>query len=321
MIYLGMGYLLGPGGLGLVEPDPTLRRCAGPDGRDRGADFRLPLASSWVCRCSTGAGCCPCVLAFPAMALTVALMRGGRGRGLGLSPGEAVLLGGILAPTDPVLASGVQPEPGSRPDRVRFSLAGEGAPQRWGGLPSCCWALGRMNRHELGEGAGAGCWSICCGDDGWRLLIRGDPQGADRQAGDLPAHRHHSAVGLDEFLCLGLIAIFLAGSPCCAWRRVFWRCSRPGWPLHRVREDPLPGQCRWTRRPRPPRTGSGRPIHHASAAEPRGGRSSTSSFEKLAGFGHRADYTGAMLPTRVPPVAGVVHPCCLWCCARWRCWW
>jgi len=47
--------------------------------------------------------------------------------GLGLSLGAAVLLGAILAPTDPVLASGVQAEPGAEPDRLRFSLAARAA--------------------------------------------------------------------------------------------------------------------------------------------------------------------------------------------------
>lgn len=85
----------------------------------------------------------PCVLAFPAMALTVALIAVVGVWGLGLSPGEAVLLGGILAPTDPVLASGVQS--GAR------LAARPGALQPWPGrarstmgrpFPSCCWASG-----------------------------------------------------------------------------------------------------------------------------------------------------------------------------------
>lgn len=46
---------------------------------------------------------------------------------MGLSLGALVLLGGILAPTDPVLVSGMQSQGGVDPDRLRFSLAGEGA--------------------------------------------------------------------------------------------------------------------------------------------------------------------------------------------------
>jgi len=44
---------------------------------------------------------------------------------LGLSPGAAVLVGAVLAPTDPVLASDVQVEHAGDHEEVRFALTGE----------------------------------------------------------------------------------------------------------------------------------------------------------------------------------------------------
>jgi NhaP-type Na+/H+ or K+/H+ antiporter len=46
--------------------------------------------------------------------------------GLGLPLGAGVLLGAILAPTDPVLATAAQVESSGDRDRLRFSLTGEG---------------------------------------------------------------------------------------------------------------------------------------------------------------------------------------------------
>ena len=66
-------------------------------------------------------------LAFVSVAITVGLIAAIGVFWLNLPLGAAILLGGILAPTDPVLASGAQPEAGGAPDPVRFSLASEGA--------------------------------------------------------------------------------------------------------------------------------------------------------------------------------------------------
>ena len=58
------------------------------------------------------------------MALTVGLITVVGVFLLDLPLGVAVLLGGILAPTDPVLASEVQVEEASDRDRLRFTLTG-----------------------------------------------------------------------------------------------------------------------------------------------------------------------------------------------------
>lgn len=58
----------------------------------------------------------PLRLAFVSMAMMVAMVTAIGVWALKLPLGAAVLLGAILAPTDPVLASGVQSEPGLRPE-------------------------------------------------------------------------------------------------------------------------------------------------------------------------------------------------------------
>src|SRR5688500_5802804 len=64
-------------------------------------------------------------LASVSMIITVALVACAGVWGLGLTWGAAILLGAILAPTDPVLASDVQLEDAFDRDEVRFSLTGE----------------------------------------------------------------------------------------------------------------------------------------------------------------------------------------------------
>ena len=74
---------------------------------------RVPVATMrWIL---------PVRLAVLTMLTTAGLVAFAAWKLLGLSPGYAVLLGGILAPTDPVLASGVQTEGGyTRAPAIRF---------------------------------------------------------------------------------------------------------------------------------------------------------------------------------------------------------
>src|SRR3954462_2496568 len=69
---------------------------------------------------------------------------------LGLPLGAAVLLGGLLAPTDPVLASDVQvQEPGDR-DQLRFALTGEGGLNDGTAFPLVLLGLGLLGQHDIG---------------------------------------------------------------------------------------------------------------------------------------------------------------------------
>jgi hypothetical protein len=98
--------------------------------------------------------------------------------GLGLAPAAALLLGAVLAPTDPVLASDVQVGPPHDPeeDDVRFSLTSEAgsttawpSPSSTSPSPWPCtarpWAHGRWSGWpstwygRSPQASSSGCWS------------------------------------------------------------------------------------------------------------------------------------------------------------------
>ncbi len=94
----------------------------------------------------------PVLLAFAGMAVTAAVMTAFGYYALGLPIGAAVLLAGILAPTDPVLATEVQTRhPGDR-DRLRFSLTCEAGMNDGSAFPVVMLGLGLLGLHELGAG-------------------------------------------------------------------------------------------------------------------------------------------------------------------------
>ena len=166
MLYLLVGLAVSPLGLAWCAPEPrAARAAAGAHGRGRGAGLavhRRPEAQRRPAR--------------PALAPAGAAGHDfdGADRGadrrwsawlfLGLPLGACVLLGAILAPTDPVLASDVQlHEPGDR-DRLRFALTGEGGPERRHGLSrSSCWDWACWACTSWATSAGAGWRSTCCG--------------------------------------------------------------------------------------------------------------------------------------------------------------
>lgn len=305
MIYLAFGYLLGPGGMGLIDPDP-LKHAGSLQlmsevavlislfavGLRLGVPMRDPR---WLL---------PLRLAFPSMAVTVGLIALVGVWGLDLPLGAAVLLGGILAPTDPVLASGVQSEPGARPDRVRFSLAGEGALNDGSAFPFVLLGLGLMGLHELGAHA----WRWWAVDLLWSMLgglMIGALLGA--LIGRLVVYlrtRHHSAVGLNEFLCLGLMAISYGTAQLCL-ASGFLAVFAAGLALHRVREHPLLGSASLDvavggRAQEARATHS----HHASAAMSGAVEAFNEQLEKLAELAIVL-IIGAMLPHAMPSMQHV----------------
>ena len=127
--------------------------------------------------------------------------------GLGLSLGAAVLLGAILAPTDPVLASDVQVANPQDRDRLRFGLTGEGGLNDGTAFPFIMLGLGLLGVHELGEG-GWRWWTV---DVLWAVT---GGLGLGYALGALVGRtilylrmRHREALGSDEFIALGLIAL------------------------------------------------------------------------------------------------------------------
>lgn len=208
MLYLAAGFGLGPIGLGLLEADPF--------GQSRlferlaeiavlislfvaGLKLSVPLRSArWFL---------PLRLAIVSMLLTIVLITAAGMWALGLPLGAAVLLGAILAPTDPVLASDVQLTNPADRDRLRFSLTGEAGLNDGVAFPFVMLGLGLLGLHELGAAG----WKWLAIDVVWGI---GAGLAAGGVLGFLTSRlvvylrvRHREAVGLDEFLALGLIAL------------------------------------------------------------------------------------------------------------------
>ncbi|PHQ31597.1 sodium:proton antiporter [Rhodopirellula bahusiensis] len=70
---------------------------------------------------------------------------------LGLPLGAAILLGAVLAPTDPVLASDVQVKHHQDTDRLRYALTGEAGLNDGAAFPFIMLGLGLLGHHSLGE--------------------------------------------------------------------------------------------------------------------------------------------------------------------------
>lgn len=206
MLYLAAGLALGPPGLGLIRLDPVgssalLERLAElaviVSLFSAGLKLRLPR-DDW----RWGP---PLRLAFGSMALTVGLIALVGWAGLGLPIGAAVLLGAVLAPTDPVLASDVQVEDAADTEPLRFALTGEAGLNDGTAFPFVMLGVGLLGLHDLGAYGWRWlvvdvAWAIAGGlAVGWLL-----GSGLARLVVDL-RHRHREAVGLDEFLAIGLI--------------------------------------------------------------------------------------------------------------------
>jgi NhaP-type Na+/H+ or K+/H+ antiporter len=212
MVYFVVGYLMDPAGVSFAALDPV----AHPERLERitevavivslftaGLKLRAPVGSAgrdrrWVT---------PVLLATVSMTLTVAAVAGLGYWAMGLPLGGAVLLGAILAPTDPVLASDVQVEHPEDQDRLRFSLTGEAGLNDGTAFPFVMLGLGLLGLHDLGpnglrwvgvdlvwavvSGVGVG---VACGWLVGRLVL-------------WLRSRQREKVGTDDLIALGLIGL------------------------------------------------------------------------------------------------------------------
>ena len=212
MLYLLVGAAMGPAGLGLLTLDPQadavfLERLTEAavvvSLFVAGMKLDLPLRDRrWRV---------PLRLATLSMLLTVGAITAVGMWLLDLPLGLAALLGGILAPTDPVLASEVQLTDAGDRDRLRFGLTGEGGLNDGTAFPFVMLGLGLMGLHELGAGA----WRWWAVDVVWATLaglgigwLLGCLVGS--LVGKLVIHLRHQrreAWDSDEFIALGLIAL------------------------------------------------------------------------------------------------------------------
>lgn len=208
LLYLAAGVALGPAGARLVQIDPV-----------RDSALLERMAEVAVLISLFGAGLklrtaltdprwrLPVRLATLSMVVTVALVAALGVYGLGLPLGAAVLLGAIIAPTDPVLASDVQVEDPTDQDRLRFALTGEAALNDGTAFPFVMLGLGLLGVHELGSLglrwlAVDVLWAVASGiGAGWVLAWL-----VSRVVLWLRRERKE-AVGLDDLLALGLMAL------------------------------------------------------------------------------------------------------------------
>lgn len=208
MLYLLVGIGVGPLALDLLQLRPT------PDAHllERLAEV-VVLLSLFTAGLKLSPGlrdrrwALPVRLALNSMVVTITLIAGVAWLFLGLPVGACILLGAILAPTDPVLASEVQLQEAGDRDRLRFALTGEGGLNDGTAFPFVMLGLGLLGLHELGPfglrwlavdvvWATAGGLAI-----GWAL---------GTAIGRLVLYlrrEHKEALGLDDFLALGLIGL------------------------------------------------------------------------------------------------------------------
>lgn len=146
-------------------------------------------------------------LALVSMALTVAMLAGIGVWLLGLELGAAVLLGAVLAPTDPVLASDVQLRHAKDRDRVRVTLSLEAGLNDGTAFPLVMLGLGLLGLHHLGE-FGARWMAV---DVIWAVaggLGIGAVLGATVGRLVLRLQARHGGAGLlGEYLVIGLIGV------------------------------------------------------------------------------------------------------------------
>lgn len=208
MVYLAAGYALSPAGAGLLDVDPLAHAALLE---------RITEVAVLVSLFTTGLKLSPPLrdprwrlplrLAFGSMLVTVMLIAGAAMVGLGLSPGAAILLGAILAPTDPVLAADVQVADAGDRDRLRFALTGEAGLNDGAAFPFVMLGLALLGLENTVSTLTHWVlydvvWATVAG-----LAVGG---GLGLLVGRLVVYlrsRHQEAVGLDEFLGLGLIAL------------------------------------------------------------------------------------------------------------------
>src|SRR6185503_11971527 len=160
MIYLLVGFVLGPAVTNALELHPMRHlELLGSITEAAllialftvGIKLRVPVGDwRWAL---------PMRLATLSMLLTIGGVAAVGSWLLGLPLGQALVLGAILAPTDPVLASDVQLRSPQDRDGLRFALTGEGGLNDGSAFPFVLLGLGWLGLHDIGE-------------YGWRWLLR-----------------------------------------------------------------------------------------------------------------------------------------------------
>ncbi|MBI5276188.1 MAG: cation:proton antiporter [Burkholderiales bacterium] len=208
MFYLGVGVAVSPVWLGLVAAHPQRHGVL----LERMAEV-VVLLSLFTAGLKLSPGLSdrrwvlPVRLALVSMIVTIGLIAAAAWLLLDLPVGACILLGAILAPTDPVLASDVQLAHSDDVDKVRFSLTAEGGLNDGTAFPFVMLGLGLLGLHELGPSgvrwlAVDVLWATTAG-----LAIGATLGLAVGRLVLFLRREHKEAVGLDDFLALGLVAL------------------------------------------------------------------------------------------------------------------
>ncbi|WP_313621970.1 cation:proton antiporter [Achromobacter sp.] len=208
MVYLAVGFAIGPAGLGLLVLDlhgdrHVLRLIT---------EAALPVSLFAIgmhlrAPCGDRLWRLPLRLAAPAMLLTIGLMTLLGHVGLELAWGPALLLGAALSPTDPVLANELRPLEAGDDEPLRFALSGEGGANDGAAFPFVVLGIALCN---AGPGGLEHPWMLAAAMT-WGVVVAvaiGWLMGTvcERLIAMLRI-RYGNALGLDEFLALGLIAL------------------------------------------------------------------------------------------------------------------
>lgn len=208
IIYLAVGVLVGPTALDLFHFNP-LKQSALLESLTEvavlislfSAGVKMPVPFNFA------RWRAPILLATVSMSITVAMVTVFAYYVLGMPLGAGVLLGAIVAPTDPVLATDVQIRHPGDHDQLRFTITCEAGMNDGSAFPFVMLGMGLLGLHDLGNfginwilldvlwatlagiaiGVAAG---VALARIGWKM--RSKP------------HRHEL---LDDFLGLGLIGV------------------------------------------------------------------------------------------------------------------
>ncbi|TFW19371.1 cation:proton antiporter [Duganella callida] len=152
IVYLGVGLALGPSGFNLLRFDPS---------KESGLLQTMTQIALLISLFSAGIKMpvpfkcarwnAPLRLAWLSMALTVGMIALFGYYVLHLPAGAAVLLGGILAPTDPVLATDVQVRHAGDKDQLRFTLTCEAGMNDGSAFPFVLLGLGMLGVGGTGD--------------------------------------------------------------------------------------------------------------------------------------------------------------------------
>ncbi len=208
IVYLIIGFILGPSVLGLFYFDPIKQSAPLETFTEIAvlislfsAGVKMPVPINFV-------QWRPALrLATVSMILTVAFIAVFTYFVLGLPIGAGILLGAVLAPTDPVLATDTQSRfPGDN-DKLRFTLTSEAGMNDGTAFPFVMLGLGLLGLHDLGELG----WRWFFIDIVWATvaaivigIIAGIAIGKTVWMLRGPAKKHEI---LDDLVGLGLIAI------------------------------------------------------------------------------------------------------------------